>query len=152
GHHQVMYGWDPEVNMFRDTRLWPGAGELIVSQSSTSSNKYVTQRGWGYRLDQSAGSGGAQVGYPFQRDAKGEPILANGQPVPDLSQCDSIDDIPSSGGIPSASVFCANTQTINHALFIRDSWSILPNLTVNFGLRWERQAISGQQDFENVVI
>lgn len=38
-------------------------------------------------------------------------------------------------GIPAV------TQTNNLGAFLQDSWSILPNLTVNAGLRWERQKL-----------
>src|SRR4029077_16476538 len=56
-------------------------------------------------------------------------------------------------GIPGGSAwFCAKTSTQNHALFLRDSWSILPNLTMNIGLRWERQQLNGVTDYENKIL
>jgi len=33
----------------------------------------------------------------------------------------------------------AEGNTINYGAFVQDSWSILPNLTINAGLRWEAQ-------------
>src|SRR5690606_13785635 len=35
----------------------------------------------------------------------------------------------------------ADTRTRNLGAYVQDSWSILPNLTVNAGLRWERQTL-----------
>ncbi len=35
----------------------------------------------------------------------------------------------------------ASTHTRNLAAFVRDSWSILPNLTLNAGVRWEQQTV-----------
>jgi hypothetical protein len=142
-----MYGWDAEINGFRDTRLLPGNGALAVLQSGRS--KLVNQRGWGYFIDQGIGpTANNIVRFPIRRDANYKPMLgADGKPMADYSQCDDTGDIPQ-----GASVFCADTQTINHALFLRDSWSLLPSLTLNFGLRWERQAVSGVHDWENQIL
>jgi hypothetical protein len=147
GHHQLMYGWDFERNLFHDTRIFAGAGLLQVFQSGSS--KFINQRGWGYLVDLSAGATSDNIRpYPIKRDAQYNPVLgANGEPVADLSQCQRTDDIPS-----GSSVFCADTATDNHALFLRDSWNLLPNLTLNLGIRWERQAIGGVNDFENTVL
>jgi len=35
----------------------------------------------------------------------------------------------------------ADTHTRNYSTYAQDSWSILPNLTVNAGLRWEQQTL-----------
>jgi hypothetical protein len=40
-----------------------------------------------------------------------------------------------------ASYFTAETNTVNVSAFVQDSWSILSNLSVSLGLRWERQQI-----------
>ena len=49
----------------------------------------------------------------------------------------------------------ANTTTQNISAFVRDSWQVLPNLTVNAGIRWEQQnllvadQIEGSFDWAN---
>ena len=146
GHHQFMYGWDFERNGFDDVRLFTDGGALRVRQIGSS--KRVYQRGWGYFLDQGKGldstSWANLAKYPIKRDANYEPVLDGmGNPVADYSQCTMADDIPQ-----GASFFCAQTSTMNHALFARDSWSLLPNLTLNLGVRWERQAVTGLSDWE----
>ena len=159
GHHQMMYGWDPEINSFTDTRLYTGNGYIQPIQNGGS--KLVEGLGWGYFKDRSIGPSATNVvPFPFKKDASGNPLCgsdnhicsATETPTRDLSQCDQVSGQPDNGIPTDASVFCADTQTINHALFFRDSWSILPNLTLNLGIRWERQSIQGIRDFENNII
>jgi outer membrane receptor protein involved in Fe transport len=40
----------------------------------------------------------------------------------------------------------ANTRTLNFGAFVQDSWTILPNLTVELGLRYERQALGSADE------
>jgi hypothetical protein len=159
GHHQMMYGWDPEINSFTDTRLYTGNG--LVEPIQNGGSKLVVGLGWGYFKDRSIGpTANNVVAYPFKKDGAGNPLCGSDNhictamesPTQDYSQCDLVNGQPDNGIPTDASVFCADTKTINHALFWRDSWSILPNLTLNIGLRWERQAIQGIQDYENNII
>ena len=152
GHHQMMYGWDPEINSFTDTRLYTGNG--LVEPIQNGGSKLVVGLGWGYFVDRSVGpTANNVVAYPFQKNADGTAKKdAMGNAIPDYSQCDLVSGQPNNGIPSDASVFCADTKTINHALFWRDSWSILPNLTLNLGIRWERQEIQGIQDFENTIV
>jgi outer membrane receptor protein involved in Fe transport len=39
----------------------------------------------------------------------------------------------------------ADTQTTNIGAFVQDSWTILPNLTVELGMRYERQAVGAAE-------
>src|SRR5262249_19306780 len=68
GHHQVMYGWDPEVNQFLDTRLITGGGFLQPTQIGRS--KFVISQGWGYYIDKAVGPSASNVVlYPFKRNS-----------------------------------------------------------------------------------
>jgi hypothetical protein len=64
----------------------------------------------------------------------------------DRSQCDAGDGLPA-----DASLFCAMSRTESHALFLRDDWRVLPNLSLNVGARWERQALRGAADYEESI-
>jgi outer membrane receptor protein involved in Fe transport len=43
-----------------------------------------------------------------------------------------------------AAPLVSEPTTDNSALFAQDSWRVLPNLTVNAGVRWERQEVGGR--------
>ncbi|MCG8425193.1 MAG: TonB-dependent receptor [Proteobacteria bacterium] len=43
----------------------------------------------------------------------------------------------------------ATTNTRNYSAFIQDSWAILPNLTLNAGLRWEQQSLLIADEIKN---
>src|SRR5262249_41216847 len=140
GHHQVMYGYDFERNAFNDIRIRGAAnsdGLFIVNQRG--STKRATEYSWFYL--QNVGKGVDLTStmntskYPIKRDANFNPIMNGSTPVFDSSQCFDTSDIPmGANGVPAAGTFCAQTQTLNHSLFLRDSWSVLPNLTLNLGL------------------
>ncbi|HJZ83975.1 MAG TPA: TonB-dependent receptor [Polyangia bacterium] len=142
GRHELQAGWDLEQASLRDTRLNPALGALTVEQSG--SRKLVRRQGFGYQLDRFYGFDAYNiVPYPFQRHMV-EPVQ---MPVPDFSQCDRAEDIPK-----DAAVFCASTHTTNHALFVRDLWQPLPNLSLDVGVRWDRQALAGVADDIDAVL
>lgn len=43
-------------------------------------------------------------------------------------------------------------ETENTSLYVQDSWRIMPNLTLNAGVRWEQQEIFGRDGNANIVI
>jgi outer membrane receptor protein involved in Fe transport len=45
----------------------------------------------------------------------------------------------------------ADTQTRNLGAYVQDSWSVLPNLTLNGGLRWERQTLYSADSIKGVI-
>ncbi|HWZ86655.1 MAG TPA: TonB-dependent receptor, partial [Thermoanaerobaculia bacterium] len=51
--------------------------------------------------------------------------------------------INSDVGNPISAPLKANPEQDIFSLFAQDSWKVLPNLTVNVGVRWERQLIKG---------
>jgi hypothetical protein len=53
--------------------------------------------------------------------------------------CDYLDSLPVHG------------RTFNWAVFLQDSWSILPNLTVNAGLRYEQQALGYAREIQGTL-
>jgi hypothetical protein len=45
----------------------------------------------------------------------------------------------------------ADTRTRNLAAYLQDSWSVLPNLTVNAGLRWEQQTLYSAESIQGEI-
>jgi outer membrane receptor protein involved in Fe transport len=45
----------------------------------------------------------------------------------------------------------ATTRTRNYGLYLRDSWSIRPNLTLNAGVRWEKQTLFASDEVQGEV-
>jgi hypothetical protein len=45
----------------------------------------------------------------------------------------------------------ANVRTVNLGTFVQDSWTILPNLTVELGLRYERQSLGSAEQIAGLV-
>lgn len=52
---------------------------------------------------------------------------------------------------PSLDGHAANTRNRNLGAFVQDSWTILPNLSVELGLRYERQAVGAADGVAGVV-
>ena len=51
-----------------------------------------------------------------------------------------------------ASYFVTETNTQNFSAFVQDNWSILSNLQLNLGVRWEMQSIRDTKDIPRIVI
>jgi hypothetical protein len=76
-------------------------------------------------------SGGLLIttGFAHRNDTGGQDLCSD--PAGNLQRCDLVGQ----EGLP------VNASTLNWAAFIQDSWSILPNLTINAGLRYEEQRV-----------
>jgi outer membrane receptor protein involved in Fe transport len=125
GHHQFKAGADFEINEISDQRL----------RSGGSTVRYIT----------SAGSAALPAGnyWRIREYAKVDPM---GNDICIIGADDALtkcNKLP--GGIP------IDASTFNWAAFIQDSWSILPNLTVNAGLRYEEQRINYPNQEQSVI-
>jgi outer membrane receptor protein involved in Fe transport len=115
GHHVIKGGVDVEDQFFDSSRIYSG-GTWFRERPSAS------------------------LGYTYQLYS-----LFNRVPMDTANarECDLNFD-----GVIEPSEYClagdptvASAETRNQAAFLQDSWSILPNLTVNGGLRYERQRL-----------
>ena len=48
-------------------------------------------------------------------------------------------------------VLTTKPKTDNYSIFLQDSWKIIPNLTANVGIRWDRQIAHGDNPLGNAV-
>jgi outer membrane receptor protein involved in Fe transport len=111
GHHVVKGGFDVEDQGFKDSRYYSGSAWYRERANGN----------WNIRRFYTPNDGG-QI--PCGADFSGDG-------VPDAS-CEAI---------PDGDKLTADTQTRNLGAYLQDSWSILPNLTLNAGLRWEQQTL-----------
>jgi len=122
GHHVFKAGADVELQGLLDSHYYPG-GAL-----------YRERAGVGYwtinRFETPDPDGMIPCG--VDRDGDGAPEAT----------CRPIDD---------GDELSANMHTRNLGAFAQDSWSILPNLTLNAGLRWEQQTLYAADDIQGQV-
>jgi outer membrane receptor protein involved in Fe transport len=113
GHHVFKAGADVEDQGFRDSRFYTGGAD--VSERASTAWRY--QR---YLTPDPAGM--VECGIDFDGDG----VRDSG------AMCRTI---------AAGEALTADTNTRNFGAYIQDSWSILPNLTLNAGLRWEQQTL-----------
>jgi outer membrane receptor protein involved in Fe transport len=111
GHHVIKVGGDVEEQGFLDERYYTG-GAWYREQS----NGLWQVR----RFNTPSADGDVPCGTDI--DGDGEPE----------ARCRVIED---------GDALSADTKTRNFGAYVQDSWSILPNLTLNAGLRWEQQTL-----------
>jgi hypothetical protein len=123
GHHQLKGGLDLEDNYLDDF------------SSMTGGERYIGHQGGQlWEVDRFASfspTGGAQ---PDSCVTINEDTGAREE-----HPCTYLDD------------FKRSTNTLNWASFIQDSWNILPNLTLEGGLRYEEQRLRSAQQIQNYV-
>ncbi|HKE70207.1 MAG TPA: TonB-dependent receptor, partial [Nocardioidaceae bacterium] len=122
GHHVVKAGADVEQQGFLDSRYYPGGGFY----------RERTDRGYWQisRFETPDGDGDIPCGIDYDGDGNPE------------AKC---------RGIGSGDELSADTHTRNYGAFLQDSWSILPNLTLNAGVRWEQQTLFVADDIQGKI-
>jgi hypothetical protein len=124
GSHEIKAGIDVEDNQSDRPRLYSGGAYLynFVGPQQVYVNRWV------------------QLASPDETD----PRFDNSCVVPDPTgppgstkslACDFL------GGTPGSPGTDVHGQTINWSAYLRDSWQIRPNLTLNVGVRYEEQRL-----------
>jgi outer membrane receptor protein involved in Fe transport len=124
GSHEIKGGIDVEDNESDKPRLYSGGAYLynFVGPATVYVNRWV------------------QLAAPDETD----PRFDNNCVAPDPNagpmatktiKCDYL------GGTPGSPGTDVHGQTVNWSAYLRDSWQIRPNLTVNVGLRYEEQRL-----------
>jgi hypothetical protein len=122
GHHQFKVGVDLEDNYLDDfTSLSGGRSYTMdVARDVPNGLQYVEEFSY------------AKVGQGTDKCYNG--IDEDGDGIEESIPCTILTD------------FERSTNTLNWAAFVQDSWQIMPNLTVNVGLRYEEQYLrTGEQ-------
>lgn len=128
GTHEFKAGGDIEINNLTSSRLISGGASIqnIVSQRTVLVNRFV-------QLADAADTdprfdGTCYLPNPDFTGAPGEkPTLPK--------KCDYLSGVPGSPGTEVSS------ETFNWSAYLRDSWQVKPNLTINAGLRYEEQRL-----------
>ncbi|MBA3460404.1 MAG: TonB-dependent receptor [Deltaproteobacteria bacterium] len=133
GSHEIKAGIDVENNEIVTTRSLSG-GAFVQNRLGTQ----VDVIRW------------VQLAHPDETRGRFDntcttppPPTEPGQPL--MYQCDYLDGLPGADGteIPGA--------TLNWSAYLRDSWQIRPNLTLNIGLRYEEQRLRYAEFLRNQV-
>jgi hypothetical protein len=133
GNHEIKAGVDTEGNYADKSRLYSGGAFIqnFVSQRDVRVTRWVQLQGR---------AGSPQVtGSPDPRfdngcrtpNTTGSSVIAT---VLDFT-CDYL------GGTPGDPGTQITGNTMNWSAYLRDSWQVVPNLTINLGLRYEEQRL-----------
>ncbi len=125
GHHEIKVGADLENNLLRQRRQ--ASGDMYFD--------VMLPTDW---------SAGETYVYRYVR------LASDGNPQGFTGACPDSDQ-----GTDFACEFLGPTdvvgQTVNWAAYLRDSWQLRPNLTVNLGLRYEEQRLRYARDLQGTV-
>ena len=143
GSHEIKAGIDAEDNTRDKSRLVSG-GESITN--------FVNQNIYTFRY---VALGGLD---------SGPNMVDNPDPNYYNQECRTPNPNPTSNKDATLSFYCADTpgtpgargtlvagSTINWAAYLRDSWQIRPNLTLNYGIRYEAQELRYASFLQNTV-
>ncbi len=125
GHHELKAGVDVEDNVLRQRRQYSGDMYFDV----------MLPTDW---------SGGETYVYRYVR------LASAGNPEGFAGRCPDSDQ-----GLELPCEYLGPTdvvgETFNWAAYLRDSWQVLPNLTVNLGLRYEEQRLRYARSLQDTV-
>ncbi|HEY3353211.1 MAG TPA: TonB-dependent receptor [Polyangia bacterium] len=133
GHHALKLGFDPQFTWFDSNRGY------------TSGYLYEE------RNPDALGRGRLRT---YRAYATQDPNTLNGCPVSNIVQVWGTDADGNQVQQPTCvlNMFTSRNKTFEYASFIQDQWSILPNLTVNLGVRWEGFDVVGNGDYKGISI
>jgi outer membrane receptor protein involved in Fe transport len=143
GSHEIKAGLDAETNSADKARLFSGGAFLqnFVNQADIRVTRWV----------QLKGLNGSQ-----QANQNTDPRFDNGCRTPDTtrasataSELDFLCDYL--GGRPGDPGTQITGNTFNWAGYLRDSWQVLPNLTLDLGLRYEEQRLRYANYLQNTT-
>jgi hypothetical protein len=128
GNHELKAGIDVESNRIVTSRRYSGGAFFInnVGLDQIQAFRWV-------QLDDSA--------TPDPRFDQLCRDTAFGEEIP-------CDHLPGTAGYPGTEV---TGNTLNWAVYLRDSWRIRPNLTINAGIRYEEQRLRYADELQNTV-
>ncbi|MGN6108070.1 MAG: TonB-dependent receptor domain-containing protein, partial [Kofleriaceae bacterium] len=138
GSHEFKAGIDGEDNVSEKTRLYSG-GAFI--QNSVGNRQALVQR-W-VQLLGPVGSPGAMNNTDPRYDNRC--FTPGDGAMPDEYVCDWL-----SGEYGSPGTMITG-NTFNWAAYVRDSWQIQPNLTLNVGLRYEEQRMRYSSELQDQI-
>jgi outer membrane receptor protein involved in Fe transport len=121
GHHVIKVGGDVEDQGFLDSRYYTG-GAFYQERGDTL---WAITRFWTPDPE-----GTIDCGVDYNGDGVSEAKCRETGPGNELA---------------------ADTRTRNFGAYLQDSWSILPNLTLNAGVRWEQQTLYVADDVKGTI-
>jgi hypothetical protein len=133
GTHEIKAGIDVENNVTRHTRALSGGSYMINTVNSAIDV---------VRWVQLAGMGDEDPRFDRMCNTPAPPTDPS---APTSFKCDYLSGIPNDTG----SQVIGNT--LNWSAYVRDSWQIRPNLTLNAGIRLEEQRLRYAEHLQNQV-
>jgi hypothetical protein len=133
GTHEIKAGVDVENNSSDKARLYSGGAFIqnFVRQNDIRVTRWVQLKG-------RTGSDQANANMEPRFDntcTTPDPFVVSSTPRAAEFLCDYL------GGAPGSPGTQLSGSTLNWAAFLRDSWQLMPNLTLNAGIRYEEQRL-----------
>ncbi|TMQ20966.1 MAG: hypothetical protein E6J90_15025 [Deltaproteobacteria bacterium] len=133
GNHEIKGGVDVESDAAEKARLYSGGAFIqnFVGQQDIRITRWVQLKGL---MGSPQAQGNADP--RFDNDCRTPDTMHVGATTPTLTfLCDYLGG---NEGDPGTQI---TSNTLNWSAFVRDSWQVLPNLTINAGLRYEEQRL-----------
>jgi hypothetical protein len=143
GSHEIKAGLDAEDNLSNKTRLYSGGA--FIQNFVGGNNVRVTR--WVQLLGQPGSDAVANNTDPRFNDTCRTPDNSGAGPMGTTLNfvCDWVSGVD---GAPGTRV---TGNTFNWSAYVRDSWQIQPNLTLNVGLRYEEQRLRYASSLQNKI-